>query len=143
MSPETYKAALEQAKKDLVDAKERRLKAIQEQDKAEQQIAQLRQTVAALSNLCGEEFKEIESDEFGLTDAIRFVLKTNPSYAFFPQDVTVKLEQMGFDTGKYKHLLPSVHTVLKRLALKGEVDDSVMREHKTAYRWSAMQPPPK
>ena len=141
MSPETYKTALEQAKIDLQHAKERRLMAIEEQDEAEKQIAQLRQTVAALSALCGEEF--VEADEFGLTDAIRFVLRTNPGFAFLPQEVKVKLDQMGFKTEKYNNILASIHTVLKRLVLKGEVDDTAMREHKAAYRWTQMQPPPR
>lgn len=140
MTTETYKAALQEARKHYEEAKERRQRAIEEQEEAENLIARLRNTVAALSAMCGEEFAE--ADEFGLTESIRMVLKTNPAGVFLPQDVKAKLDQMGFKTEKYTNILASIHTVLKRLVLKGEVDDNVTRDGKTAYRWNPVQPPP-
>lgn len=144
MSPETYRSALAQAKKDLDDAKRRYTQAIEEQENAEEDIVELRQTVAALSKLCGEQFKG-EDDEFGLRDAIRLALKThgNPLTAL---QVRNRLEQLGYSVSS-ENSLPSIHTILKRLVLKGELDDSASSEGKTAYRWISRFPrlpkPPK
>lgn len=132
MTPETYRTALTQATKDLEEAKRRYAQAIEEQENAEEDIAELRQTVAGLSKLCGEQFKE-DDDEFGLTDAIRLALKTHGS-ALNAVQVRNRLEQIGYKVAS-ESSLPSIHTILKRLVLKGELDDSATSDGKTAYRW--------
>lgn len=129
----SYRQTLEKAKVDLITARVEREKAIQMQEEWEQRIIELRRTVAALAALCGEEFNE--DDEFGLTDSIRMAMKTHGGH-LNAQQVKTRLEQMGFKHNS-SNLLASVHTVLKRLVLKGELDDSVLSEGKPAYRWIA------
>src|SRR4029077_13944709 len=118
---QSYQASLELAKADLLAARREREEVIKKQDELEQQIMELRRTVAALSALCGEEFNE--DDEFGLTDSIRMALKTHGG-ALNAQQVKYRLEQLGYKT-ESTNLLASVHTILKRLVLKEEVDDTM------------------
>jgi hypothetical protein len=129
---ETYRATLESAKQDLLSARQEREQAMKKQEELEQRIIELRRTVAALSAVCGESFDE--DDEFGLTDSIRMALKTHGG-ALNAKQVEARLVQLGYKT-KSPNLLASVHTVLKRLAIKGEVDDSSVMENKPAYRWN-------
>lgn len=133
MNQDSYKPALSQAKKDLEAAIQKRQDAIKTQDEADEEIADLRQTVAVLSKLCGEEV-QLPKDEFGLTDAIRMALKTYGS-ALNAVQVRTRLEQLGYDVTSSESSLPAIHTVLKRLVLKGELDDSASIDNKTAYRW--------
>lgn len=133
-----YQQTLEKAKADLISARARREQAIQLQEELEQRIIELRRTVAALAALCGEEFNE--DDEFGLTDSIRMALKTYGGH-LNAQQVKNRLEQMGYKSNS-TNLLASVHTILKRLVLKGELDDTVVSENKPAYRWIAKLTPP-
>jgi hypothetical protein len=142
MKPD-YKPMLEETKRDLRSAKIERDLALHRADEAEKRIASLRQAVAALSQLCGEPFND--QDEFGLTDAIRLALKTvgGPLTAL---EMKTKLQQLGYDTSS-ENILPNIHTILKRLVLKGELDDSCLKEgNKTGYRWIderlRMTPPP-
>jgi hypothetical protein len=128
---ESYRKTLEDAKDDLLVARREREATIKRQEELENRIMELRRTVAALSALCGEEFNE--DDEFGLTDSIRMALKTHGG-ALNAQQVKNRLEQLGFKTDS-SNLLASVHTILKRLVLRGEVDDSAMFDNKPAYRW--------
>ena len=143
MSAEDYKSALKQLRGDLREAKIRYRGLLQQAEDEEEAIVHLRQTVAALSKLCGETFDD-EEDEFGLTDAIRMALKAHGGY-LNPQQVKVQIERLGFKTEKYNNVLASIHTVLKRLVVKGELDDSGMADGKTAYRWvqRTVPPPPK
>jgi hypothetical protein len=128
---DVYRKALAETKDELLAARKSREEAIKKQEDLEQRIMELRRTVAALSALCGEEFNE--DDEFGLTDSIRMALKTHGG-ALNAQQVKARLEQLGFRTAS-TNLLASVHTILKRLVLKGEIDDSLSADGKTAYRW--------
>ena len=127
-----YNKALQNAKEDLLAARKDREEAIKKAEELEQHIMELRRTVAALSALCGEQFNE--DDEFGLTDSIRMALKTHGG-ALNAQQVKARLEQLGYKT-ESTNLLASVHTILKRLVLKEEVDDSSMVDGKSAYRWT-------
>ncbi len=138
MSPENYKEALESLKTDLHEAKVQHSAALKLAESAEQRIAHLRQSISALSQLCGERFEE--DDEFGLTDLVRMALKTHGG-ALTAVDVKTRLEQLGYPQ-KSENALPSIHTVLKRLVLKGEANDTAIKDGKTAYRWSTVPPPP-
>jgi phage shock protein A len=131
MHSDTYRETLERAKQDLLSARQEREQTIKKQDELEKRIIELRRTVAALAALCGEAFDE--DDEFGLTDSIRMALKTHGG-ALNAKQVEARLLQLGYKT-KSPNLLASVHTVLKRLVLKGEVDDSAVMDNKQAYQW--------
>src|SRR6266567_673985 len=123
----TYKEALKQAKKDLSSRSQALAVAQEQAAEAERDIVELRQTIAALAKLCGEpEF--VEEDALGLTDAIRMAFKTHaPSMyglgnGLSAHDVRTKLESMGYAGRWGDNLLASVHTVIKRLHEKGEVE---------------------
>jgi len=139
MTSEDYKPALEKILKDLRESKQRHRSLVEQAEDEEQRIAHLRQSASALSSLCGEHFEE--EDEFGLTDAIRMALRTQAGVVFTAIDVKNRLEQLGYPQ-KSENALASVHTVLKRLALKGEVDDTAIKDNKTAYRWKMRLPVP-
>jgi hypothetical protein len=133
VSPEDYKAALESLKADLKKAKETHQSMLRFAEAEEEKIAHLRQSVSALSHLCGEKFEE--DDEFGLTDLVRMALKTWSGQPLTAPEVKERIEQLGYPQ-KSENTLASIHTILKRLVVKKEVDDSAVREgNKTGYRW--------
>lgn len=136
METEDYKATLERFRAELEKAKATHQNLLRFAEAEEQKIAHLRQSVSALAQLCGESFED--DDEFGLTDAIRMALKAHGG-ALNAQQVKVQIERLGFNTAKYTNALASIHTVLKRLAIKGELDDAATSDGKTAYRWIAKQ----
>jgi chromosome segregation ATPase len=151
MSPESYKKALTTAKKDLADSIEALGEAQQRTQELDDRILQLRQTVSALSKLCGEKDFEVE-DALGLTDSIRAALQNAPrSKSFTAQEVRLLLEARGFNTKRYGNLLASIHTVLKRLVDKGEVmlAGTIGEDQKQTYLWkhlpaiTKLPPPPK
>jgi hypothetical protein len=133
MSPENYKATLEGLKADLKKAKETHQALLRFAEAEEEKIAHLRQSVSALSHLCGEKFEE--EDEFGLTDLVRMALRTWSGQPLTAPEVKERIEQLGYPQ-KSENTLASIHTILKRLVVKKEVDDSVVRDgSKTGYRW--------
>lgn len=140
MTAETYKSALRQAKTDLAEQIEILGRAQDCAEKAEMAIVGLRQTIAALQRLCGEpEF--IEEDAIGLTDAIRIAFKTEGEGGMYgigggmsAQDVRTKMESMGYG-GRWGNLLASIHTVVKRLHAKGELEAAGNLNGRETYRW--------
>jgi hypothetical protein len=135
MTLDTYKESLRQAKLDLTktiaDLGDTEAKA----ERLVKQIAELRQTVFALSRLCGEpEF--VEEDALGLTDVIRLAYKSAAGGPVLTlQDVKDRIDSMGYG-GRWGNLLASVHTVTKRLVLKGDVVSAGSVNGKDAYAWA-------
>jgi len=140
MSPETYKESLKQARKDLAETVGELGEVQQKASDLDQRIQDLRQTVAVLSKLCGEEFVEIE-DALGLTASIRLVLQEAPNTFMTQQDVRLRLEGRGFNTRRYGNLLASIHTVLGRLQAKKETVMQI-QNGKGSYKWIGGHMPP-
>ena len=113
MTSETYKIALDAAKKELADLVGEQGEIQQRTQEIDQRLDTLRQSIAALSKLAGEEFDEEQA--LGLTDAIRRVLQESREQSVTAHDVRVMLESRGFNTRRYGNLLASIITVLKRL----------------------------
>jgi hypothetical protein len=139
MTTETYKQALKQAKADLAEQVAILGKAQEAAERAEKAMVELRQTVSALQRLCGEpEF--VEEDALGLTDAIRMAFKTYmPDELGSPMGmdahgVRTKLESMGYG-GRWGNLLASIHTVIKRLVAKGELEGAGNVNGRDIYKW--------
>ena len=134
MTTDTYKNALKQAKADLAEQVEILGRAQDCAEKAEKAIVELRQTIAALQRLCGEpEF--VEEDALGLTDAIRMAFKTEiANNGMSAQEVRTKMESMGYG-GRWGNLLASIHTVIKRLHEKGELEAMGNLNGRETYRW--------
>lgn len=136
----TYKEALEKAKKDLTERTHALAVAQEQADEAERDIVELRQTIAALARLCSEpEF--VEEDALGLTDAIRMAFKTEekavslePSVGMSAHDIRTKMESMGYK-GRWGNLLASIHTVIKRLVEKGELEAAGHIDGRETFRW--------
>ena len=133
MAPETYKAALKEAKADLADCIAELGSVQLRAEQLEARIFELRQTIASLAKLCGEEY--VEEDALGLTDSVRLALKTAGS-DMTPQALRARLQSMGFDISKYGNLLAAIHTVLKRLVDKGHAKES----GKGSYAWIGTSP---
>jgi len=139
MTTDTYKEALKQAKADLAEQVALLGKAQEQAEKSEKAIVELRQTIAALQRLCGEgEF--VEEDALGLTDAIRMAFKTHEPGMFgidnglSAHDVREKLESMGY-AGRWGNLLASIHTVIKRLREKGELEAAGNVNGRETFKW--------
>jgi hypothetical protein len=132
MTTDTYKEALKQAKSDLAERVATLGKAQATAEQAEKDILELRQTIAALQRLCGEpEF--VEEDALGLTDAIRMAFKT-AGREMSPHDVREYMENSGY-AGRWGNLLASIHTVVKRLHAKGEIQATGNVNGRDTYRW--------
>jgi hypothetical protein len=141
MTLETYKESLKQAKLDLTKAIADLGDAEAKAERANKQIAELRQTVTVLSRLCGEpEF--VEEDTLGLTEVIRLAYKSavgGPGMTL--QDVKERIDSMGY-AGRWGNLLASVHTVTKRLLAKGDVEPAGNVNGKDTYCWSGRSTDP-
>lgn len=128
-----YAEMFEALTKDLHAAKARHAQAIATADREELDITNLRQSLAAIGQLCGKKFEE--EDEYGLTDLVRMALRTMQGSALEPTQVKERIESLGYPQ-KSENVLASIHTILKRLLAKGEVDTHILQPgNKTAYRW--------
>jgi hypothetical protein len=156
MTDNDYKKALDTARAEMAEL-------IIKKAEIEKRMARLKQTIASLSAMSEEDEDEdirlyIPSDieraqraaaagiarmmagrTIGLTDAVREVLKAADGWQY-PTEVRDGLERMGIDTASYSNILASIHTILKRLAAKDEVEEFKDSEGKgVSYRWK-MQP---
>lgn len=141
MTGQDYKKILEQAKKDLLGAQEEMGECLEQQEQIEKKITALRQTVTALSRMLDEDF--VEEDAMGLTDAIRLVFQNKEqSGTLIPTEVRDALAVHGFNLKKYGNVMASVHSVITRLADRGEIILAGTRaDGKAAYRWKWPPPP--
>lgn len=106
---DSYKKALSDARKELLET-QRRIAAL------EQKAFDLRQSVATLAKLCGEP-SGLE-EQMGLTDAIRLVLKGNRQLS--AAEIIAGLRDIGFPVDEQASIDASVRTVLNRLVEAGE-----------------------
>lgn len=141
---EVYKQTFDTAIKELSDLMEEREELDTRREELNARIAQVRRGVLALSPLVGEEpqgvenkyphlFPDLITPDTGLTDAVREVLKSHGTF-LTPINVRRGLQGIGFITDKYKNILASIHTILKRLAEAGEVETDTSGDG-TAYKW--------
>lgn len=158
MAENDYKKALDTARAEMAELTIKK-------EEIEKRIAQLRQTIVGLAALSEEDSDEdiklyipslIERAQtqaamnvarlmigktIGLTDAVREVLKAADGWQY-PTEVRDGLERMGIDTQSYSNILASIHTILKRLAVKGEVEEFKDKEGKgMSYRWKSAASP--
>ena len=124
MSKDDYKRALDAAVKEYeqVSAQHAAL---------EGRLAQLKQSIATLSKLCGYE----PTVQLGLTDACRMVLR-NAVQPLTALEIRDRLIAVGLDLDRYSNALASIHTVLKRMHEAGELverDRVEPADSKTAY----------
>lgn len=145
MTPDTsykrsYKAAIEELTKLMEEYEE-----LESQMEAlRKRISVVRSGVVGLAGLCGATpgkeyphlFPHTIRTDVGFTDAIRAVLKSKGMhYGFTPVAVRDALNEAGFDLGKYKNPLASIHTILKRLEIRDEVKGVTSDDGGVRYIW--------
>ena len=126
MSKDDYKRALDAAVREYerVGAEHATLEA---------RLAQLKQSIATLTKLCGYE----PTVQFGLTDACRMVLR-NADHPLTALEIRDRLIAVGLEMDRYSNALASIHTVLKRMHEAGELverDRAMETDPKTAYAY--------
>ena len=138
-----YKRTLEQAQAEfqiLHSEKERLKKRIADIDRHMSEVAI---GIKGLARLCDQKVtKELLSGdglpllkETSLNEAVRFALQTSKS-AMSPVEVREALRSLGFNLDKYKtDFLATLHTVLKRLHARREVDVEALPDGKKGYKW--------
>lgn len=126
MSKDDYKRALEAAVREYEQASAQHAA-------IETRLAQLKQSIATLTRLCGYE----PTVQLGLTDACRMVLR-NADRPLTALDVRDRLIAIGLDVDRYSNALASIHTVLRRMHEAGEVTERDRAEDahaKAAYAY--------
>ena len=120
VSDDDYRRALEAACREFE-------RATADRAALDSRLAQLRQTIATLTKLCGL----TPTVPLGLTEACRLVLRNAPA-PVTAVEVRERLTTIGFDHERYANGLAAIHTVLKRLEEAGEValaeDDETTRQ---------------
>ena len=115
-----YSQALREARREL-------LRLFRQREEIERKIARAKQTVVSLGRMCDDEtdgnkamLRHAAEGGMGLTDAIRTALMASER-PLDPMDVRSALETVGYDIGSSPNTLVSIHTILGRLAAKGEI----------------------
>jgi hypothetical protein len=83
--------------------------------------------------------EQLVADPPGFTDSVRKVLRENPGHAATATAVRDMLAKAGFNLSAYSNPLASIHTILKRLAERGELTTSIKNEQ-IHYRWKTDVP---
>ena len=151
MSDEIFKNALNAAQQTLADL-ERRQTDLEQQEaeisneliEIEAQKAQLKETITSLSKLCGVPYFHFAAERLrfgaltnlGLSEAIREILKNNPSEGFYPLEIRQHLIAGGFPVSQHNNIMASIHTALKRISsgLGTEIIET-KKDGKRAYQW--------
>jgi hypothetical protein len=121
-------------------AKERLKELLRQEIEVKEQISHWGPIVEQLARLTGEtidpdianRINELKQDqesaagtgqEMGLTEAIRWVFRQPLLLPLTPTQVRDRMAEMGYDLGKYKHVMPPIHNTLKRMKEAGEINE--------------------
>lgn len=119
-------------------ARERLLGLLNQEKEITDQISHWAPIVEQLAKLSGEtvdpeilsrinELKQVNEagagQEMGLTEAIRWVFRQPLMLPLTPTQVRDHLAEMGYDLEKYAHVMPPIHTTLKRMKEGGEIKE--------------------
>jgi hypothetical protein len=138
-----YKRSLEFAKSELAILQGERNMLAERVVEIDRHIVEVMEGIKGLARLCDQQAtkdllygKQLPlAGEKGLNKAVRFALQTSHE-PLTPIQVRERLRSLGFDIAKYKSdFLATVHTVLKRLHARREVDTVSFVDGKTAYKW--------
>jgi hypothetical protein len=139
MEKAAYIQARQNAEKELAELLDKQATVTAELGAIDLRIGQLRELIVGLSRMCddtpalnprimtylGSEGPEATMHGlagWGLTDAIRAVLKTHHNETLLPVDVRDRLVRAGYDITKQVNILASIHTILRRLVEKGQAE---------------------
>lgn len=116
----TYsKALLRRMKRELSELFDTRDHLESQLDEVKKRIHNVDKIITHLMPLAGEAITA-DIPTLGLTDAIRKVMELSESQ-LSASDVYDELKDRRFDFSKYSQPTASIHTVLRRLASKGEI----------------------
>jgi hypothetical protein len=133
-----YVMADETATKMYESARDRLKELLRQEIETKDQISHWAPIVEQLAQLTGEtldsdivsKINELRQDEasaqgagqeMGLTEAIRWVFRQPLVLPLTPTQVRDRMAEMGYDLGKYKHVMPPIHNTLKRMKEAGEI----------------------
>jgi len=119
-------------------ARDRLKELLRQEIEVKDQISHWGPIVERLASLTGEtidpdiasrinELKQDEASaqgagqEMGLTEAIRWIFRQPLLLPLTPTQVRDRMAEMGYDLGKYKHVMPPIHNTLKRMKEAGEI----------------------
>ena len=128
----------ETAMKMYESARDRLKELLRQEIETKEQISHWGPIVEQLARLTGEtidpdiasrinELKQDEASaqgagqEMGLTEAIRWIFRQPLLLPLTPTQVRDRMAEMGYDLGKYKHVMPPIHNTLKRMKEAGEI----------------------
>ena len=119
-------------------------KLVAKREKLNQEISRVSDLVVANANFLPEEEKADQLEQLeqlvaeppGFTESVRNIMKANAIHPATALQVREMMAKDGFDLRAYSNPLASIHTILKRLAERGEVTTSV-NDGQTYYRWKA------
>src|ERR1051326_5083931 len=130
----------ETALKMYESARDRLKELLRQEIEVKDQISHWGPIVEQLARLIGEtvdldiasrinEWKKDEASaqgagqEMGLTEAIRWVFRQPLLLPLTPTQVRDRMAEMGYDLGKYKHVMPPIHKQLTRMKEAGEIKE--------------------
>jgi hypothetical protein len=129
----TFKADLERYRAKLAELEERQRNLDAERERIGHTMEHVRKMIESLSVLSGEVAGSVPISSLGITDAIRTVLKKAAEPMSAP-DIMAALTEGRFDMSKYAQPISVVHTTLKRLLEKEEVETRAA-QGKLLYGW--------
>lgn len=135
-----FARALSKAKSDLPAA-------IAERDEWNAKIAQLKQTIRVLGELCNEDPEEIEQwigvDEGGRPSGITAAVRTALQWAKVANETPLSIPELrnlmtnrGFDFATQSNPIASLTTIVRRFRLNGDVEELTRGDGKKAYAWT-------
>src|SRR6266702_1486205 len=109
---------------DLSAARLHLVELLAKRENLEIEIAQQKEKVAALSKLTNESGDAEQLLEFnaGLTEACKTAFRIAPQRGLSVEGIKSVLEFLGFPIEEYKNVEASIHTTVKRMQDKGEVE---------------------
>jgi hypothetical protein len=118
-------------------------KLLEQRDQLNRKIEHTAELISANANFLPEDERATQLQKLaetvagppGFTDSVRNVLRNVPSQALTAKKVRDLLRGAGFDLSSYTNPLASIHTILKRLAERGEVEVNAS-DGEVHYRWS-------
>ena len=133
----------ETAAKMYESARDRLLELLRQEKEVKDQVSHWAPIVEQLAKLCGEtvdpeivnrinelgvyQLNHVNQtgvgEEMGLTEAIRWVFRQPLILPLTPTQVRDHLAEMGYDLGKYAHVMPPIHNTLKRMKEGGEIKE--------------------
>jgi hypothetical protein len=126
----SYRAALLSAREAFDKGVERLREIGLEQYRLNHEQVLLRRTITALAAMCSE---SPWTDPMGITDSCAAIMEVEPD-ELTTQDVMKRLGDIGFDLASQKNPAASVHSVLSRLATRGQISKVTREDDEVAWR---------